>query len=58
MAFKIAKNRKYDGYQRGLASMFLLLVYKFLEFIQHTMKESLSQLKDLLGQLRLKSINI
>ena len=42
MAFKIAKNRKYDGYQRGLASMFLLLVYKFLEFIQHTMKENLS----------------
>ena len=26
-AFNIAKNRKYDGYQRGLASM----VYKFFE---------------------------
>ena len=26
-AFKIAKNHKYDGYQRGLASM----VYKFFE---------------------------
>ena len=26
-AFNIAKNRKYDGYQRGLASM----VYKFLD---------------------------
>ena len=26
-AFKIASNRKYDGYQRGLASM----VYKFFD---------------------------
>ena len=52
-AFKIARNQKYDGYQRGLASM----VYKFfdkkstgngIKCIQRTMKENLLLLKDLL----------
>ena len=35
IAFDIAKNPKYDGYQRGLASM----VYRFL-IIKHLVEQS------------------
>ena len=42
-AFKIAKNPKYDGYQRGLAS----LVYRFFKILQEVLlKVQLFQTKN------------
>ena len=45
-AFNIAKNLKYDGYQRGLVSM----VYKFFDknFLVVVLKMKISQTKNML----------